>query len=451
MNFSQIIIDFSLIGVFLLVGTILRSKISFFQRYVIPASVIGGILGLILGHNVLGWIPTSDFFVQYAAALVNVLFAGLFIGRRIPGIGAIFKTAGAQYGFAVFNGIGQMAIGMLVVIACGAIGYTLHSTFGLLLVAGFQGGPGIPTAVSPMFAKLGWSATEAAAVGETCAITGLIVSVFIGAILVNMGITRKFMVRKFSGKGKRIESPTFVAKDNRKSICRQITSPETLSNLAYNFGFMALAIIGGKFMKLGVISAVPLLKYIPMFPFVVVAGMIVQVFLQKTDLDSYVDRETVGEISSLSLDILIVASLMAVNLKVVAAYGVPLTAMIIIGLIFNLWWVMWLAPRILPGAWFEKSLCEFGQATGATPQALLLLRMVDPELKSGAAGPFALKLFLFVPTINMLPIVIAPIVAAKGALFFFVIFCAAMLTVLAILRVFTWHKRPEARWFSSKA
>ena len=142
-------------GVFLLLGAVLRSRIKVLQNFIIPASVVGGLLGLICGPNGLDILPVSDNLVQYSAALLSIVFAGIFIGRKIPGVGAIFKTASAQYGFAVVNGLGQMAIGMAVVVGFGLLGYSLHSTFGLMLVAGFQGGPGIPTAVSPMFAKLG--------------------------------------------------------------------------------------------------------------------------------------------------------------------------------------------------------------------------------------------------------------------------------------------------------
>jgi len=82
--------------------------------------------------------------------------------------------------FAYFNGFGQVAIGLLVVILFGALGTTLDPMFGLQLIVGFQGGVGVGTAVGPMAEGLGWSASEAAAVGETCAVAGLVLSVLIG-------------------------------------------------------------------------------------------------------------------------------------------------------------------------------------------------------------------------------------------------------------------------------
>jgi ESS family glutamate:Na+ symporter len=450
MDIAQVMLDVSIMGGFLLVGAVVRSRVRILQKFVIPASVIGGLLGLLFGPNGLGWIPMSDSLVQYAAALFSIVFAGIFIGRKIPGIGSILKNAGAQYGFAVVNGLGQMAIGMLVVVVFALIGLSLHSTFGLMLVAGFQGGPGIPTAVSPMFDKLGWNASEAAAVGETCAIAGLILSVVIGVILVNWGRAKGFTAKDHGTSKGLAETPTFRPVTDRKPLGIHLTHSEALSTLGYCFAFIGAAIVIGKLMQVGVVAAVPLLKYIPVFPFVLVAGLVVQVFLQLTKLDSYVDHETTNELSSFALDYVIVAALMALDLKVVMSFGLPIIVMLLLGAVFNIWWAMWLAPRTLPGAWFEKSLCEFGQATGATPQALMLLKMVDPDLDSGAADPFALKLFLFIPTINLLPLMLAPVIAVKGAPLFLAIFCGAAVAVMIIMRIFSWRRRPEVTWFGSE-
>ncbi len=49
-------LDFAWMGVLLVVSTYLRSKVSILQNYLIPANLLAGILGLILGANLLGCI-----------------------------------------------------------------------------------------------------------------------------------------------------------------------------------------------------------------------------------------------------------------------------------------------------------------------------------------------------------------------------------------------------------
>ena len=444
---TAMLTDFCLIGVFLVLGVVIRSKVGFFQRFVIPASVIGGLLGLLFGANGLGFLPMSEGFSLYPVILIDVVFSGLFIGRRIPPLGVLLKTAGAQAAFAYFNGFGQIVAGLLVVVVFGLAGLALHPAFGVELIVGYQGGPGVATAVAPMMDKLGWAAAESAAVGETCAIAGLILAVLVGMVLVNIGIARGLTVKSAASGGRPPLSLTFLPKDQRRSVGTEITSPESASTLAFNFGFMALAIIIGKLIVLGIVTAVPLLSFLPTFPFVLAGGIIVQIFLQKTDLDRYTDRASIESVGFFALDALIVASFMAINLKTVAVYAAPLLVMIAAGLVFNLWQVLWLAPRILPGAWFEKGLCEFGQNTGSVPQALLLLRMVDPRFETDAAEALALKMFMFSPIMTPATMLMLPLLISWGPGAVIGLYLVLMAVVLGLCRWLTWQKRPRVGWW----
>ncbi len=440
MDMVTVLFDFCICGVFLVIGVVIRSKVRVFQRYVIPAAVIGGIIGLIMGRNVLGWIPTSENFPQYANILIDVLFAGMFIGRRIPGIGFLAKTAGAQAAYAYFNAFGQMAVGLLVVTIFGALGMVLHPVFGIELIVAYQGGPGVATAVAPMVEKLGWAAQESAAVGETCAIAGLILAIVAGVIIVNMGIARGKTAKGDKVKSRDVESITFLPEEERRSIGSEIVGPDAGSNLGYNFGFMAMAVIGGKLIVMGLVALAPPLEFLPTFPFVLVAGIIVQLFLQISGGEKYVDRGTVETFSFFSLDLLIVTALIAIKIDVIVVYAAPLITMIVLGLLFNLAQFYFMARKVLPGAWFEKGLCEFGQNTGSVPQALLLLKMADPRFETDAAEALALKMFLFSPIVTPMIILILPALVKNGPNMFIGIFVVAMIVMLLLCRIFFWQK-----------
>ena len=49
----------AIIGVLLVICTIIRLKVSFLRKAFIPASLLAGILGMILGPHVLGVIPAD--------------------------------------------------------------------------------------------------------------------------------------------------------------------------------------------------------------------------------------------------------------------------------------------------------------------------------------------------------------------------------------------------------
>jgi len=80
---------------------------------------------------------------------------------------------------------------------------------------------------------------------------------------------------------------------------------------------------------------------------------------------------------------------------------------------------MWLARRMLPDAWFERSIAELGQSMGVTATGLLLLRAVDPENQTPAATAFGYKQLLHEPFMG-------------GGLW----------TSSAVLLVFTWGPLP---------
>ena len=56
-----------------------------------------------------------------------------------------------------------------------------------------------------------------------------------------------------------------------------------------------------------------------------------------------------------------------------------------------------IAPRMLPDVWFERSIVEYGMQTGVTAIGLLLLRVVDPHFKTPAAKAFGFKQLIYEP------------------------------------------------------
>lgn len=58
-NLRTVLFAFVLLAILLLAGRYLKHKIRFFQRLYLPASIIAGVLALLLGPQVLGAIATA--------------------------------------------------------------------------------------------------------------------------------------------------------------------------------------------------------------------------------------------------------------------------------------------------------------------------------------------------------------------------------------------------------
>ena len=82
MSLWDIVTDAGLLGALLLIGQFLRAKVKFFQSILMPASLIGGFIGLALGPSGFHILPFSAQLTKYAGVLISVVFAATPIGDK---------------------------------------------------------------------------------------------------------------------------------------------------------------------------------------------------------------------------------------------------------------------------------------------------------------------------------------------------------------------------------
>ena len=156
---------------------------------------------------------------------------------------------------------------------------------------------------------------------------------------------------------------------------------------------------------------------LPLFVFTTFGGLIVRELLHALRLERLLDPPTLSRLSGVALDVVIVASLASIRLDAIRALLVPTLALVAVGAgwcVFNL---IWVSPRLLPRRhWFELGLMNYGFATATTPQSLLLLKLVDPDVRSGAAETYAAAVPLSAPFVGggVLTFVAFPLLLARG-------------------------------------
>jgi ESS family glutamate:Na+ symporter len=128
-----------------------------------------------------------------------------------------------------------------------------------------------------------------------------------------------------------------------------------------------------------------------------VGGIIVQAFFVKTNKYHLLDAKTVERIRGVALDFLVVSAIASVSIPVVIHYFIPFSILLLAGTSYIVISTWFLAPKMLPQPWFERAIIEFGTQTGVTAMGLMLLRIVDPEFKTAALEPFALKQMVYEP------------------------------------------------------
>jgi len=106
-------------------------------------------------------------------------------------------------------------------------------------------------------------------------------------------------------------------------------------------------------------------------------------------------------LTSTAMDILVVAAIATLNLQTVIANLVPFLILFGCGAIWTAVCLLLISRWILPKEhWFQLGLINYGMSTGTTATGFVLLRMVDPELESGAAEDYALAAPLSAPFIG---------------------------------------------------
>jgi len=144
------------------------------------------------------------------------------------------------------------------------------------------------------------------------------------------------------------------------------------------------------------------------------------------------------------MDFLVVAAIAMINIKTIIPALTPFLILVVAGIAWNIFCILVLARRLLPDAWFERSIAEMGQSMGVTATGLLLLRVVDPEYESPAADAFASKQLLHEPimggglwTSSAVPLLAAPALGVLGGVpVFFITVSANVFWLIISFTVF---------------
>lgn len=414
------------LGVLLYAGKWVRLRWRPAQTLFLPASILAGLIGLLLGPGVLGAavsalagaeaplaggaIPERMLAVWGAlpGLLINVVFATLLMGAPLPRWPRVWRLAGPQLAFGLSLASGQYVIGILLVALVLAPLFGLPLMAGALIEIGFEGGHGTAAGLQSVFADLGYAAGGELAVGM--ATVGVISGIVMGIVLVNWGVRtgRSAVLDGTVGTVSRAHRQGLVAAEERPRHTGEMTvRPESMEPLTLHFAFVAMAILVGYGMLAGLSwieahtwggeDGVRLLAAVPLFPLAMVGGVIVQQVLKRLGRDDLLDRATMLRLQGLALDVLIAAAIASLSLKVIAANLLPFVVLGLAGIAWNVGLFLWLAPRMIPRYWFERGIGDLGQSMGVTATGLILMKIADPENRSPAYEAFGYKQLLFEP------------------------------------------------------
>lgn len=432
---TQLLQALSLLSVLLLIGTFLRAKVKLFQSLYLPASVIGGFIGMIISPEILGRFSNYSIYEEWIktySLLPGILSVPIFAAIPLGMFLNENKNIKSMYPskvlicFGLFQcaSMSQSAIGYATNMFFSKINpqLNMYRTFGYELSAGFAGGHGLAAATGKLLEGFGIPQWEIAqGVALTTATIGLIGGIVFGIIFINLAVRKnktKIIKRINDNADKSMEVGYNKDINKQNSLGRETflsSSIETITfHLAIIFTVCGIAYIVLNFVKKMNIAG---LNVLPVWTYSMIIMFALNFIIKKLNLVWMVDAKVKAKIMGTLSDFAIVSAMTSLPIKAIINYIAPITVMCILGFIITYLLVFPLNSFFFKEDYsFERAIISWGTLTGVLITGMTLLKICDPEYKSPALSEFSLGFSLMSVT-GLLIVPILNTVLAVGSTF----------------------------------
>jgi len=397
MHFNwDVFINLGIISFALLIATYIRSKVKFFQKYLIPNALTAGFILLPLYNYVFPLIGFETASLKdLAYHFLGMSFVVLTLKHSQPKTkdndGAMPMAIGILYQYSI-----QIIIGLLLTVG---IIYTirpeLFHSFGIFMPLGFVLGPGQAMSIGMSWTEIS-GISGLGSVGLTFAALGFILCCFGGIYFINFAIRNKWVSEEeLSYMGKEGTRRGIFSRDRKEPlpVGSLLTSEsEAIDSMTLQTGLVIFTYFLSFLLLLGITKLLALIGDAGVqlgdslwginFIFAALTGMLMRRILVGLKADHIVDNMTMNRVSGLLVDIMVTAAIAAISIAVVLDYWLPILIVALVGGVISIWAVIYIGSRMYKTHRFFRTLMIFGVSTGTLSTALALLRVVDPDFKS---------------------------------------------------------------------
>ena len=404
----SLLVDVGWISFLMVVGNVLRRRVKLFQALLLPSPITAGRLGLLLGPHVLNLLGFSDRMGDYTTILIAVVFAAMPYSMQFDR--SVRSGAKAMWSYSTGMFLGQWGLFILLGVFLFKPIWGTEDWFGMMLPVGYVGGFGTAAAVGSSLEATG--AVGASSLGFTSATVGTLAAIVGGIIFANWAIRTERTASMPKKLPWEILSGYIDEEENRPSIGKATTNPSAIEPIALHAGILTLTVMVAYLFNGWLKGIFPSVSP-PLFAVAFVMGILGKTLLNLLGKPNYVDRDTINSISGAATDYLIAFGTASIVPAAIASYWVPLVIMFILGTIYCVVFLFFVAPTFFGKQWIERAIFGWGWATAAVATGIALLKIVDPKLKSGTLNEYGVAYVGFAPfEIGMT--IIAPIAVIAG-------------------------------------
>jgi len=448
-------VQFGLLLLFMLLGNTLRRTIPLFRKCLIPSALLGGALLLVV--NVIA--------KQFGVTIVDnrlmqvITYHCLAIGFAAMSLKterSAHKTNRAQVlEFGALQGgtyMLQAFTGLLITLVLFLI--TRHGSkvvsyiCGLILPLGFGQGPG-----NALSWDINYTNTAAAqfagngSFGLSLASIGFVVASVFGVLYINIFKKRGELTIRT---GKAIGEAT-----ERTDPHGEIPDSESVDKFTLQVGFVVLAyaLSFGFMCLLGKLSAFTnSIAWGFNFLWASLAAMLIRAvvkLLRKRNLmhRGYINNYQMDRISGFAFDLMIVAGVSAIEINDIKNYILPIILLSVAGAAITLIYIRKVSKECFKGFEHEFFLMSFGTLTGTASNGVILMKEVDPGLRTPTSSLYILSNF---PAMVMIAPLLFLLGFAGKSLTNAIIACIIFFVLWCVYTIFLFRRRIFKKKYANK-
>lgn len=449
------LVQLGLLMIFLLVGNTLRRKIPLFRKCLVPSALLGGAVLLIVNiiSKQVGFALVDNRLMQVIT--YHCLAIG-FAAMTLKTERSTHKTKRAQ----VFE-FGALQGGTYMLQAFVGLGLTILLFFitrhgeqiisyvcGLILPLGFGQGPG-----NALSWDINFTNTEAAqfsgngSFGLSLASIGFVVASVFGILYINIHKKRgNLKVR--DGKSEPQTLP------QTEEGVEEIPDNESVDKFTLQAGFVALAyaVSFGFMCLLSLNSFLNSLAWGFNFLWASLAAMAIKAVVKRLRRHKLMNREYINNyqmdrISGFAFDIMIVAGVAAIEINDIKDYILPIIVLSFLGATLTYAYIRKATKECFNGFEHEMFLMSYGTLTGTASNGVILMKEIDPGLRTPTSSLYILSNF---PAMVMIAPLLLMLGFAGKSLTNAIIACAIFFVLWLVYTIFLFRRRIFKKKYADK-
>ena len=443
------IIQLGYISVALLAAYGLCRVVPAIRKSMVPAAVIAGFV--LLAFKLVGVVKIDSTFMEgltYHGITIGFIALTLRVPEKSDNDGSLTGLRSGAIVVSTYMVQGFVGLGITILLAL-TIMPNLFPASGILLPMGYGQGPGQANNIGTSYESLGFVGGRS--FGVAIAAAGYLCACIVGVIYVNY-LARK---GKVSAKDPGYVSGSLSVKDFETE--GEVPVSESVDRLSIQM-VLVLAVYLATFLAIrtatsllaaaapGVANTLnPLLWG---FNFIFGSGLAIIMRLILKALRSrrlmtqqYQNNYLLSRISGFAFDIMIVSAISTIEVSDLRGLWLPFVLLVVAGAALTLVHLRYVCKKVYPGYYYEGLVSMYGMMTGTISSGVLLLREIDPLMKTPAANNLVLGSSFGIVLGAPILILVGLAARSMGMAALCMVICAAYYGAMMAIILFAGKKR----------